>query len=145
MLEGKHVTMICRYAILSGLVTMVSKGLSMWQNYLYSKSLHPVLKSFKVCTLVPCLLFILSRIKTGSWCTCTIQGISLDTLCWRSDVMLSYEPRTKLNLGENMVSAQPVSGVIHEPQIMTSDLQANKVCSCFSCGYSIMRVLHCRF
>ena len=44
---------------------------------------------------------ILSRIKTGSWHT--IQGVSLDTLCWRSDVMLqgscaSYQPRSKLNL-----------------------------------------------
>ena len=32
------------------------------------------------------LYFNLSRIKTGPWRT--IQGISLDTLCWRSDVTL---------------------------------------------------------
>ena len=46
-----------------------------------------------------------------------IQEISLDTLCWRSDVTLrglraSYQP------------LRPVSGVIHEPQSVMSDLQA---------------------
>ena len=59
-----------------------------------------------------------SRIKTGSWCT--IQGISLDTLCQISTVMIrglhaSYQPRSKLNLGgENMSAARLVSGVIYE-------------------------------
>ena len=64
----------------------------------------------------------------------TIQGISLDTLCWRSDVTLrgsraSYQPRSKLNVGENMAAARPGSGVIHEPRSVTSsDLHHHWVC-----------------
>ena len=71
-------------------------------------------------------LIILSRMQTGSWCTCTIQGISLDTLCPRSDVTLqglhnSYQPRSKLNLHE---TKRLVSGIFHEPRSETPDLRA---------------------
>ena len=56
-------------------------------------------------------VFILSMIETGSWRT--FQGISSDTLCWRSDVTLrgsgaSSQPRSNLNLGENMVAAASI-------------------------------------
>ena len=62
--------------------------------------------------LVP--VFLSSRKKTP-WRT--IQGISLDTLCRRSDVTLrglhEQSTRSKLNPWEtNMAAAQPVSGVI---------------------------------
>ena len=36
--------------------------------------------------------------------------------------------RPKLNIGKNMAAARPGSGVIHEPQSVTSDLQAVKRC-----------------
>ena len=48
----------------------------------------------------------------------SIQGISLDTLCRRSDVTLrgshaSYQPKSKLNLHE---TERPVYGVNQEPR-----------------------------
>ena len=67
---------------------------------------------------------ILSRIETSF--SRTIQGISLDMLCQRSDITLrglpaNYQPRSKLNLHE---TERPVSMVFHEPWSAMPDLRA---------------------
>ena len=56
-----------------------------------------------------------------------IQGISLDSLCRRSDIGLRglracYQPRSKLNLHE-IERLVVVSGIFHELGSMTSDLR----------------------
>ena len=47
-------------------------------------------------------VFILSRIETGSWRT--IEGISLDTLCWRSYVTLRGSRAACTNQGQSWIS-----------------------------------------
>ena len=42
----------------------------------------------------------------------------------RFEARARYQPRLKLNIGEDVADAQPGSGVIHEPRSVTSDLQA---------------------
>ena len=86
---------------------------------------------------------ILNWIRQRS--TATLRGARMNATMWvrTSAVQIagriargrpSSRASSKLNLRENnMAAARPVSGVIHEPQSVTSDLQANGTHSYIPC------------